>query len=230
MTPNPRAGVDRAQANLLGLAAALVLLTTVATGSVVLANVALADADTDPGARHAAEAVADRLVAADANHTRRANAVSETEIRTLALTDVERLAPSVRDRDVRVRLGDDVLLERGDPDGPTVRRLVRVERYEERSVTVDLSARQRVSLPNRTSAVELDVTTNGSTTLTVVRTNDRIVLRDRSGLTGRYEFRTTRLEPPQLSFTLDDGIDGRAVVRWTVTNATVEPLEVTVDG
>lgn len=218
----------RGQANLVGLAAALVLLTAVTTGSVVLAGVALADADTDPAARHAGETLADRLVAADAAHTRRANAVEWDAVRSLNATAVDRIAPSVRGREVRVRLGDRTLVERGDPDGVTVRRLVRVERTDRRTTTVNLSGRRTVTLPNRTRTVELDFTTDGTTTLTAVRAHDRIVLRDPHGLSGAYEFRVTRLGPPHLSFATDDGVNGVVRIRWTATNATVEPLEVTV--
>ncbi|QIB73273.1 hypothetical protein GL213_12820 [Halogeometricum borinquense] len=219
---------ERGQANLIGLAAALVLLATVTTGSVALASVALADADTDSETRHAAETLADRLVAADADHTRRANAVSENAIRALNATAVDRLAPSVRNRTVRIRLGDDVLVERGDPEKTTVRRLVRVEQYERRTTTVDLVTQRSVSLPDRTETVELDISTDGTTTLTTVRANDRIVLRDRSGLSGTYEFKVARVNPPQLEFTTEDGVDGTVTVTWTETTATVEPLEVTV--
>lgn len=224
-------GSDRGQANLLSLAAALVLLTTATVGSILLANVALADADTDPGVRHGAEALADRLVAADAPHARRSNVVSEAEIRSLTAADVDHLAPSVRGRPVRVRLGGDVIVERGDPDGVRVRRLVRVERTGTRTTTVNLSVRRRVSLPNRTPSVRLSVTTRNDTTLTAVRANDRLVLRDPEGLSGDYEFRAPRVAPPTVSFELEgapEDAEGTVTVRWTATNATVEPLEVTV--
>lgn len=219
---------ERGQANLVALAVALVLLTATTAGSVALAGAALADADTDPGTRHAAEALAERLVADDAAHARRANAVEWDAIRSLDASEVDRLAPSARGREVRVRVGDTTLVERGDPEGVTVRRLVRVERYERRTTTVNVSARESVSLPHRTDTVELDVSTEGETTLTTVRANDRIVLRDRRGLSGTYELRVTRVGPPHLSFTTDDGTDATVRIRWMATNATVEPLEVTV--
>lgn len=222
------AGSDRGQANLLSLAAALVLLTTATVGSVLLANVALADADTDPDARHAARTLATRLVAADASHTRGPNVVSESEIRSLTAADVDRLAPSVRGRPVRVRLGDADLVERGDPGRVRIRRLVRVERTATRTATVDLSVRRSASLPNRTPSVELSVTTGNDTDLTAVRANDRLVLRDPDGLSDTYEVRVPRVAPPTLTFELEGGDEGDVAIRWTETNATVETLEVTV--
>ncbi|MDS0297901.1 hypothetical protein NDI76_04030 [Halogeometricum sp. S1BR25-6] len=221
----------RGQANLLSLAAALVLLTTATVGSVLLANVALAGADTDPGARHAAEALAGRLVAADAPHAGRPNVVSETAIRSLTAADADRFAPSVRGRAVRVRLGDEVLVERGDPDGVRVRRLVRVERTAARTTTVNLSVRRRVALPDRTPSVGLSIVTRNGTAVTAVSANDRLVLRDPNGLSGDYEFRATRVAPPTVSFELEDDagdIEGEVTVRWTEVDATVEPLAVTV--
>ncbi|MDS0293673.1 DUF7263 family protein [Halogeometricum luteum] len=224
-------GADRAQANLLSLAAALVLLTTATVGCVLLANVALAGADTDPDARHAAEALSDRLVAADAPHARRPNVVSATRIRSLTAADADRLAPSVRGRPVRVALGDEVLVERGDPSGVRVRRLVRVERTATRTATVNLSARRRVSPPDRTPSVRISVAARNGTTLTAVRANDRLVLRDPEGLSGDYAFRVSRTAAPTVSFELEGdvgGAEGDVTVRWTATNATVEPLAVTV--
>jgi hypothetical protein len=223
---------SRGQANLLSLAAALVLLTTATVGGVLVANVALADADTDPGAKHAAEALANRLVAADAPHARRSNVVSEAKLRSVTAADVHRLAPSVRGRPLRVRLGDEVVAERGDPSGVQIRRRVRVERTVTRAATVNLSVR-RVSLPTRVPAVRLSVTARNGTALTAVRANDRLVLHEPDGLSGDYEFRAPRDAPPTIAFELEgggdaEGVEGDVTIRWTETNATVEPLTVTV--
>lgn len=224
---SPRADA-RGQANLLALAAAIVLLTAATVGSVALADRALGGADRDPGARHAAEAVSARLVAADANHTRRANVVNRTAIRALDAADTDRLAPPVRDRSVRVRLGNETLLERGDPDGPTVRRVVRVEGDERRSESLNFADRTAVSLPDRVRRVRLDVSAGGNATVTAVRANDRVVLHDRSGLAGEYVVSVPPVASPRLSFTVEGGRDGAATVAWTATNATAETLEVTV--
>lgn len=221
---------SRGQANLLSLAGAVVLLTAAAVGSVALADRALADADRDPGARHAAEAAGARLVAADANHTRRANVVNGTALRALNASELDRLAPPVRGRAVRVRLGNETLLERGDPDGPTVRRVVRVEEGTRRSESVDLSKRASVSLPDRVRRVGVDISVGGNARVTTVRANDRVVLHDASGLEGRYVAPVPPVAAPRLSFALEDGRNGTAVVRWTATNATTEQLAVTVDA
>lgn len=221
---------SRGQANLLALAAAVVLLTAATVGSVALADRALADADRDPGARHAAEAAGARLVAADANHTRRANVANETALRALNASELDRLAPPVRGRAVRVRLGNETLLERGDPDGPTVRRVVRVEDGTRRSESVDLSKRAAVSLPDRVRRVGVDISVGGDARLTTVRANDRVVLHDATGLEGEYVASVPPVASPRLSFALEDGRNATAVVRWTATNATTEQLAVTVDA
>lgn len=224
------AAESRGQANLLALAAAVVLLTTATVGSVALADRALGDADRDPGARHAAEAVGARLVAADADHTRRANVANGTAMRALNASELDRLAPPVRGRAVRVRLGNETVIERGDPDGPTVRRLVRVENGTRRAESLNLSRRTTVSLPDRVRHVEIDVTTRGNATVTTVRANDRVVFHNESGLHGEYAVSVPPVASPRLSFTLEGGRNATAIVRWTETNATTEQLAVTVDA
>ncbi|RDI71336.1 DUF7263 family protein [Halopelagius longus] len=218
----------RGQANLLALAAALVLLTAATVGSVALADRALGGADRDPGARHAAEAAAARLVAAESNYTRRANVVNRTAVRTLDADDIDRLAPPVRGRAVRVRLGNETLLERGDPEGATARRLVRVEGGDRRSESVNFTERTAVSLPDRVRRVRLGVSAGGNTSVVTVRANDRVVLHDRSGLSGEYVVSVPPVASPRLSFAVENGSDGTATVEWTATNATAETLEVTV--
>jgi hypothetical protein len=221
----------RAQANLLGLAAAVVLLTAATAGSVALADLALSDADTDPATRHAAESLAGRLVAADAAHVRRQNVANESALRGLNATDADRLAPAVANRSVVVTLGDETLLARGDP-GPsavTVRRLVRVERPgEPRQTTLDLRAGSTVTLPNRTRRVGLVVDTGPNTTVTAVRANDRVVLTDPDGLAGAYDVRVPPVSDLRLAATTANGATGSVTVRWTPTDAAVETLEVTV--
>jgi hypothetical protein len=225
------ASVDaRGQANLLALAAALVLVTTATVGSVALADRALGAADRDPAARHAAEVLGNRLVAADADHTRRANVVSRAALRALNASDLDRLAPPVRGRAVRVRLGDETLVERGDPDGPTVRRLVRIERHESRTTSVNLRERSSVSLSGRVERVRLSVSTVGNATLTTVRANERVVLYDPSGLDGEYVVSVPPVSPPRLSFVVRGEPEGTVTVEWRETNATTAPLEVTVGG
>ncbi|SFF89502.1 hypothetical protein SAMN04488063_0693 [Halopelagius inordinatus] len=222
------AASSRGQANLLALAAAVVLLTAATVGSVALADRALGGADRDPGTRHAAEAAGARLVAADANHTRRANVLNRTAVRALNASELDRLAPPVRGRAVRVRLGNETLLERGDPDGPTVRRVVRVEKGTPRTETVDLSGRTAVSLPDRVRRVGLEVSARENATVTTVRANDRVILHDASGLEGEYVASVPPVASPRLSFALEGGRNATAVVRWTETNATTEQLVVTV--
>jgi hypothetical protein len=221
----------RAQANLLALAAAVVLLTAATAGSVAVAELALADADTDPATRHAAESLAARLVAPDAAHARRQNVLNDSALRSLNASDADRLAPSVADRSVVVRLGDETLFARGDPgtSAVTVRRLVRVERTRERRQTAfGLDTGSSVTLPNGTRRAGVVVDPTGNTTVTAVRVDDRVVLADANGLTGAYQVRVPPVPTPRLTAVVEHGASGSVTVRWTPTNATVETLEVTV--
>ncbi|MEF8856013.1 MAG: hypothetical protein V5A16_01185 [Haloplanus sp.] len=117
----------RAQTNLIALVLALGLVTGATVIGVAFADAALADADRDPLDRHAATAVAGRLVAADAPTTVRANALNASAVDGLNASRVEGLAPPAEGAALRVSLDDETVVERGAPGGGvTVRRSVLV--------------------------------------------------------------------------------------------------------
>jgi hypothetical protein len=221
--------VTRGQANLPALAVALVLLTSTTGLAVALADAAFAAADRDPADRRVADALSDRLVAADSSTTRRANVLRE---RTLSLTpaELDRSFPVARGHAVRLEVGDGTVLERGDPTGgATVRRVVLVARQQTVSLTPTLD-RNATTLPRRTARVTLAVRPEDATVETV-RANDRVVLHDPSGLNGTYEVRVSRFETVRLRFEADRPL-GRGDVRLSYypTVTTKATLAVTVDA
>jgi hypothetical protein len=223
----------RGQANLPVLAVALVLLTTVTAVSVALADGALVSADRDPGDRRVANAVADRLTAADAPLTTRANVLNGTATASLDSTRLTDLVPTARSAALRVRLADRTLVERGTlSDGVTVRRVVLVANRTTETRTVDLATATSVTLPRRTARVRLDVETGGDTTVRTVRANDRVVLHDDGGLAdgGSMTVRTSRYETTTLAFeTTGDGT-GTVTVTYYPAETTKAVLAVTADA
>lgn len=222
---------DRAQANLAALAVALVLLTTATAVGVALADGALASADRDPIERRAAAGAADRLVAADAPVTERANVLNRSAVGALAVEDLDDLAPPVRGRAVRVRLDGDPVLERGDPaGGTTVRRVVLLAEREPATRTLNLSDASTATLPRRADAVTVRIDPGPDAEIETVRANDRVVLHDPSGIEGEATVALSRRETTRLRFEADG--DRRGTVRLTYRPAetTKAVLEVTVGG
>lgn len=226
-----RSGHRRGQANLIALGAALLALTTAAGLGLALADAALAGAERQPLDRAAAEGAADRLVAADAPTTRRANVLDETAIHSLNLTRLEALAPAAEGRAVRVRLDGQPLLERGTPeDGVTVRRVVLVAAETNATRSIDLADSDSVTLPRRTERVRLAIDPATDTTVETVRADGRVVLHDPDGLDGVTAVAVSRYETTTLAFeTRGDG-GGSVAVTYYPTQASKAVLEVSVDG
>lgn len=221
----------RAQTNLVVLAVALVLVTTVAGVSLAVADGALAGADRDPLDRRAAVSVADRLVAADAPVTTRGNVLNRSSTLSLTAGEVDRLAPSARGRPLRVRLDDRTLVERGDPTaGVTIRRVVLVSNRTTERRTVALADAESVTLPRRTPRVMLRIAPNATTTVTTVRANGRVVLHNGSGLAGEYTVTTSRFETTRFTFAAGEDPGGRVTVGYYPVRTTKAVLEVTVGG
>jgi hypothetical protein len=224
----------RGQANLLGFAAAVVVVTTVTVTGVALASDALADADREPGVTHAAERLATHLAAADAAHTRDRNVLRAGPSRNLTAADIDAAVPPVRGRPIWISLGGDTLLERDGDDARRsdravrVERRVRVERAVDRTQRVDLAARDAVTLPDHTGRLVLRIDTERTRTVRTVRADGRVVLHDPAGLSGRYVVAVPEPRPLTVEFESDGGGPGTARVSWTATNASVEELVVRV--
>ena len=75
----------RGQANLPALAVALLVVTTTAGLAVVIADGAFASAQRDAGERATADAVADRLIAADSPLTERQNVLNASRLDAAAV-------------------------------------------------------------------------------------------------------------------------------------------------
>ncbi|GAB7014253.1 hypothetical protein JCM18549_25240 [Halolamina salina] len=214
----------RGQANLLSLAVALTALVSATALGLVVADGALAGADREPGERRAAGAAAERLVSADAT-TVRENVLDRETVEALSPSDLDALAPPVANRSVRVRLDGETILERGDPTGATVERVVLAAERTTRSRSVAVGDGDGLTLPRRTDRVEL--TFGPGSTVETVRANGRVVLHDPGGLAGQFVVEPSRYETVTLTFeggTAQVGVESRPLRTEKAT------LRVTVDG
>jgi len=212
--------------NLPALAVALLVLVSTLGVALTLADGAFAGTDRQPEERRVAVALAERLVAADAAHTTRANVVNAS---ALGAADIDERFPVVGAHEVRVRLDDRTVLRRGDATGGvTVRRVVLVRREPRVERTPQL-ADNATTLPRRTASVTLDIAAGPN--VTTVRANDRVVLHEPGGLAGAYTVRTSRFETLRLAFAAARPVEqGDVTVTYRPARTTKATLAVTVDA
>jgi len=192
---------DRGQANLVALVAALFALTSVTVVAVAVGNGALAGETRDSAERHAATAVADRLVAADSPLTNRSNVVDAGTIDSVTAADLRRWYPVLDDRAFSVSLGGETLAAAGSPEsGTTMRRIVLVERTTDTTVQPRFRTGNRVTLPRRTSAVGLTLDPPENVSVSTVRANDRTMLHDPDGLVGEFSVDVSRRQTVKFTF------------------------------
>lgn len=219
----------RAQANLIALIAALVVLATVSVVAIAVANGALADADREPLERQRASAIADRLVASDGELAARENVLDADALAALdAETFRERYAIP-ESAGVSVSVDGETLVETGEVvDGTTVQRVVLVTNRTNRTVTPGLDGRDSLTLPRRTPWISVDIAPSAAAP-TTLRVNDRVLLHDPGGLTGSYRVTVSRRVTPRLEFEGADLDTGAVDVTYAPATARKVVLEVTVD-
>jgi len=226
-----RSAAERAQTNLVALVLALALVTGATVVGVVFADAALADADRDPLDGHAATAVADRLVAADAPTTVRANVLNASAVDDLNASQIEALAPPAEEAALRISLDGEPVVERGEPaGGVTVRRSVLVaSRTQSIQRTINVTRDSTVRIPRGVDRAAVDVDPGPNTTIRTVNAGERVVLYDGSGLETNTTVRLSRYEPTTIR--VDSGANATGRVGVTYRRLRTEPriLTVTVD-
>ena len=224
--------MTRAQMNLPALAVALLVVTSVTVVSVGLADRAYLSADRDADQRRVAVALSERLVAADSPVTTRANVLEDDAIGSLNASRLRALFPVTSGYDVTVRLGDRTLASAGDPTGETtIRRIVLVESRTAATLTPDLSANDpAVTVPRRSSRVEIDLAPPAERKVNIVKANQKVVLRNESGLRGDFEVRLSRFETTTLTFETDGPLpSGSVELTYYPAETSKAVLAVTVD-
>lgn len=223
---------ERAQTGLPALAIALLLLTVVTGLGLAVADGALASAERDAGERRIAASLAERLVASESPLTERENTLNGTRLDRFDGAELDRSFPVADGHAVRIRANGSTVAETGDRSrGTTVRRLVVVERDQTRTMRPALEFRRVVTLPRRSSRATVELTPPENTTITTVRANDRVVLRNSSGLTGQFEVDLSRFETTEFRFEGTGRLpDGSVTIRYPAPRTTKTMLVVTVDG
>lgn len=224
--------IDRAQMNLPALAVALLILTMVTGLSVGIADRAFLGGDRNPMRRRSAVATSERLVSADSPLTVRANVLNGTKLDGLDANQLTEWFPLLAERDLRISLDDTVVAERGTPsDGATVRRVVLVEERSEVTRTPSLLASEpQFTLPRRTPNVTLVVRPPNGTTVDIVRANGRVLLRNESGLDGRFRASVSRFETVRFTFETSGTLPtGSVRVAYYPAETRKAVLAVTVD-
>lgn len=225
----------RGQATLLATAVAVVLLVGATALGVAVADEALRDADRSPLERRAATTLAERLTTANVT-THRDGVVRSGRIRNLTAADIGRLAPPTVGRDVRVRIGGEVVVETGSvAGGTTVRRAVRAGREQEVRRRIDLRGSRNTTVPAGVGRVRVHVTTGENTTVPTVLADRRPVLHAGSGVEGTATVAVSRHDPTRLRFVVETAIPngtvtGRARITYVRVDDRPAVLEVTVDG
>lgn len=224
----------RAQSNLVTLAVALLVVSATTVLVVAVADGAIGRAQRDVGERRAATALAERLVAPDAELTARANVLNGTAVDRFDASRLRSAYPVSRSGAVRVRLDDRVLAETGDPTGgTTIHRVVLVQRRESVTRTPRLSPDNDfgTTLPRRTPRIRLRIDPPAGTTVESVRANGRVVLANASGLTGTFTVRVSRFETTRLRFETTGPLPrGSVEVTYFPARTTKATLSVTVAG
>lgn len=223
----------RGQANLLSVAVAVVVLTTVTGLGVAVADDALRGADREPVERRAATTISDRLVAGDAPTTVRRGVLRANVTRNLTATRVAELAPPAETHDVRIRLGNRTLVREGGAEtGTTVRRAVRIARPVRVDRTYNLNAVRDATVPPGAGRVTVYLRTGPNTTVRTVRADGRVVLHAPTGIEGTATVAVSPHAPTTFRF-VTNGSGTNATGRFELTHTRFRTdtatLAVTVD-
>jgi hypothetical protein len=222
----------RAQTSLPGLGVAFLLLTAAVFVGLVAAEGALGSTDRAALDRQAAVGLSERLTADRAPLTTRTSVLNDSRLGSLDAATLRSTYGLGPDTAVEVQLDGRTLAAVGDPRvGRTVRRVVLVETRQRRSLTPVFTGSQRVTLPRRTDRVLVTLSPPAETTVSEVRADGRVVLREPGGLDGTYDVAVSPYETTTLRFETTGNLD-RGSVRLVYFPERTRPaeLEVTVDG
>ena len=198
----------RAQTELPAIGIAFLLLTVVVVLVVGAANTALTAAERPAIEQQEAAGLSDQLVSQQASITSRANVLDAAALPALTASDLRQEYDLSPGHDARVRLDGDPIAVAGDPTGvagdptggTTVDRLVVLERRVERTLQPAFTNNRSVTLPRRTPNATLEIDPSAGTVVRSVRADDRILLRNQSGLRGEFDISLSRYETVRLSF------------------------------
>jgi hypothetical protein len=223
--------MTRAQTELPAVGIALVLLTGVLVLGIGAADSALSSADRPTLEQQAAVGLSEQLTAPSANVTRRANTLDPGALANLSVARLESAYGANPGHDIRIRLDGETLVQTGDTTGgTTIERLVVVEHRTTNTLVPALAENRTVTLPQRASAPTIGIDPPATTTVKQVWADDRLLLRNSSGLDGFFQLSLSPFETEQLDVRALGPLPTGSV---TITHDRIETekqiLEVTVD-
>lgn len=222
----------RAQTSLPAVGIAFLLLTGTLVVGVLSAEAALRGADRQALDRRAAVGLSETLVRAEAPVTERQNVLNESALANLTATDLRNRYGLPQEASVRITLDGRTLVTDGPPkNGITFERTVLLERSRLRTLEPSFEGTRSVTIPRRTTSLNLTLRPPVNTTMRTVRVNGRVRLHNTSGLNGTYEVPVTTVETARLRFEAVGPLsDGSVVIRYEPVRTEKGRLAVTVDG
>lgn len=223
----------RAQANLLALAAALVVVSAALGVALLYAGGSLSTATGEPGERVLATGLADRMLASDGPLSRADGTLNASKVRNFTGRDLALILPQENDAAIRVRLGGEVLARRGTiRDGTSVTRLVRVVEHRTVIRRPDLSTNESSDADYVLRAAHhVEISINGSAgILETVWLDGRLVLHDSEGLDGTFTVRLPAPGQSRLQFSVSRPGDALVTLATVRRDVELQRLVVTVDA
>lgn len=223
----------RGQANLIALAAAVVVLSAALGIALITVSGSLSGATGNPDERVLATGIAERLLATDSPLTRRDGSLNASHIETFGPQDLASILPSTSDARVHVSLGGSELASIGEPrGGTTVTRLVQVVEHRKVIRRPDLSSNESINSDYVLRAANhVTISINGSAgSVETVWLDGRLVLHDPDGLDGTFTVRLAAPGQSRLRFEVSQ--PGERLVTLATVRREVEfmRLVVTVDA
>lgn len=227
-----RVRTDRGLSTLLSLVTAIAVLTITLAGTMVIVEDAFRDSVRDDAERAVAIQAADRLVAVDGPVADGQNVLNASRLATLAEPDLRAVGASDR-FGMAVAVDGERVEAVGDPDGgTTVRRIALVADRQPVTRTPALGGRTdpTVTLPVRTDRLTLRIDPPPGVDVTGVRSGDRLVLQNASGLAGEHRIHPSPYRTLSLGFETTGPLStGDVELVYGATDRERVTLAVTVD-
>jgi hypothetical protein len=226
-----REGTTRGEIELPALGIALVLLTAVLVAGIGTAQFALDSAERPALERHTAVSLSETFVGV-AGPTHGENVLDMSRVSSLNATMLSVRYGLPEGSNVIIRLGDDVIVSTGDAsDGTRIERIVLVAGHTERTIVPSFEETNSVTLPRRTANATVEIDPPANATVRTVWSNDRVVLRNDSGLAGTFEVAVSEMETTEFRFDAIGPLSrGSIRVDYYPRTTRKEPLAVIVDA
>lgn len=177
------------------------LLTAVLILGITTANTALSSTERPAVEQQAAVGLSEQLTAESAPVTERTNVLTAGALANLTIDELRATYGAAPGHGIRISLDGETIVEAGDPTGgTTIDRLVLIEKRVEQSLEPSFDESRSVTLPRRTESATVRIDPTADAVVRTVRANDRVLLRNESGLTGEFDVSLSRFETKQLFF------------------------------